>query len=137
MKLFYTNYGTDKSINSDNPIETNAEDAINIFLELVDEDESFIGFVDKNDKSIQFINEKEKWLLDIPNPPHFENLQAYVNDKECISLIEKIIDENKISLDMKLYKVKIMNETLNDILLQEQNNKRGESKKAKPFWKFW
>ncbi len=122
MKFYYTNYGKDEGINSDSPIEVNVEYAINTFLELLDESENFLGFIDDNDNCIQFVNEKNKWLLDIPKPPDFENLQAYINDKECISLIEDIITKNKISLNIKLYKVKIMDETLEDVLIKEQNN---------------
>ena len=116
MKLFYTNYVTDKGIDSENPIEAEVDYAIKTFLELLDEIDSFIGLIDENGKCIQFVNEEKQWLLDIPNPPNFENQQAYLNDKECLSLIEEIITNNKINPNMNLYNVKIMNETLEDVL---------------------
>ncbi len=123
IKFFYTNYETDEGI--DNPIEMSLEEIISIFLELVDGEGNFFGFTDNDNNCIQFINEENKWLLDIPNPPNFNNLQTYLNDKECISLIEKFISEDKISkkLDLKLHEVKTIDETLNDVLYREQKKK--------------
>lgn len=119
MKLFYTNYGTNQGIDSVNAKEVNLEQAINIFLELVDEPDSFLGFIDAHNTCIQFVNEESRWLLDIPVPPNFENLQAYLSDKECIAVIEDIFTRNQANTNVKLYKVNIMNETLDDVLAKE------------------
>ncbi|SFW40124.1 hypothetical protein [Cellulophaga fucicola] len=121
MKLFYTNYGTNETIESSNAIEVTVESAIRTFLELLDGSENFLGLVDENNNCIQFVNEENIWLLDIPKPPNFINLQAYVNDKECLAILEDCITKNEISVNVKLYKVHIMDETLNDVLSREQN----------------
>ena len=121
MKLFYTNYGTNETVESSNAIEVTVESAIRTFLELLDGSENFLGLVDENNNCIQFVNEENIWLLDIPKPPNFINLQAYVNDKECLAILEDCITKNEISVNVKLYKVHIMDETLNDVLSREQN----------------
>ncbi|MCL5245163.1 hypothetical protein M4I21_05040 [Cellulophaga sp. 20_2_10] len=121
MKLFYTNYGTNETVASSNAIDVTVESAIDTFLELLDGSENFLGLVDEDKNCIQFVNEDKKWLLDIPKPPNFENLQAYVNDKECLAILEDSITKNKISVNVKLYKVHIMDETLDDVLSREQN----------------
>lgn len=137
MKLFYTNYITDEGIDPENPIEVETQYVVNIFLNMVDGKDNFLGLIDNKGNCIQFINEENRWLLDIPNPPNFQNKQAYLNDSECINLIVEIVDNNIIRTDMKLYNVNTMNETLDDVLLQEQNTKKVLIKKEKPFWKFW
>ncbi|WP_435314830.1 hypothetical protein [Cellulophaga fucicola] len=121
MKLFYTNYGTNETVESSNAIEVTVESAIHTFLELLNGTENFLGLVDENNNCIQFVNEDNIWLLDIPKPPNFINLQAYVNDKECLAILEDSITKNEISVNVKLYKVHIMDETLNDVLSSEQN----------------
>lgn len=123
MKLFYTNYGTNETVESSNAIEVTVESAIHTFLELLNGTENFLGLVDENNNCIQFVNEDNIWLLDIPKPPNFINLQAYVNDKECLAILEDSITKNEISVNVKLYKVHIMDETLNDVLSREQNKR--------------
>lgn len=110
MKLFYTNYGTNETVESSNAIEVTVESAIHTFLELLNGTENFLGLVDENNNCVQFVNEENIWLLDIPKPPNFINLQAYVNDKECLAILEDSITKNEISVNVKLYKVHIMDE---------------------------
>ncbi|RPD94297.1 hypothetical protein EGM88_12590 [Aureibaculum marinum] len=116
MKVFYTNYATDKGIDSENAIEIDTQSVVDIFLDLVDSEDSFLGLVDENNNVIQFSNEENQWLLDIPNPPNFKNMQAYLKDTECLNLIVEILNKNKIKTNMKLYEVNIMEETLSEVL---------------------
>ncbi len=98
MKLFYQNYETDEGIDSGKPIEVDLAYATTIFHDLLGETENFLGLVDDDDNCIQFLYEAENnWLVDIPNPPGFENLQAYVTNEECLALIEDTFTQNKIT----------------------------------------
>lgn len=116
MKIFYTNYATNEEINSDNPIELDKQSIVDIFLNLVDSEESFLGLIDDTENIIQFVNEEDKWLLDIPNPPSFINKQAYLKDTQCLNLIIEILEKNKIEVNTTLYNVNIMEETLSEVL---------------------
>ena len=120
MKLFYTNYVTDEGIDSENPIEVETQYAVNTFLNMVDGKDNFLGLIDDKGNCIQFINEENRWLLDIPNPPNFQNKQAYLNDSECINLIVEIVDNNLINTNMELYYVNTMDETLEDVLARKK-----------------
>ncbi len=98
MRIFYQNYTTDIGIDGNNPMEMDLRRALEIFEDLQSEEDNFFGLVDKNEKCIQFANEGDNtWLIDIPNPPTFENLQAYGTYDECVSLIKKIYRQNKIT----------------------------------------
>ncbi len=116
MKLYYTNYATGEGIDAENPIEVEAQYVVDTFLDLLDERDNFLGLIDDDGKCIQFINEDSRWLMDIPNPPDFINQQTYLNDRECVNLIVDIVENNKISTNMKLYSVNTMEETLADVL---------------------
>lgn len=97
MKIFYQNYTTDEGVDGNNPIELNLEETLEIFENLQSEEDNFFGLVDDYQKCIQFVYEDDNtWLIDVPNPPTFENLQAYGTYDECVSLIKKIYKENKI-----------------------------------------
>ncbi len=120
MKLYYTNYRKKEGVDSKFPIEVNEDNTVNVFLSLVDDVESFFGLIDDDNNCVQFVNEEKKWLLDVPKPPGFENLQAYLSDKDCLSLIMDIFRKKKIVITTKLYKVNIMHETLDDVLFREK-----------------
>ena len=99
MKVFLydieTDYEFDDSQTND---ETDLETALDEFYTLSEEDGSFFGIIDDFDKCIQFAyTENKNWLVDIPNPPSFDNLQAYATYDECIALIEKVYKEGKIT----------------------------------------
>ncbi len=98
MKLFYQNYTTDTGVEGNTPIELDLHQVLEIFENLQLEEDNFLGLIDEKEKCIQFVNEGDNtWLVDIPNPPTFENLQAYATYDECVSLIKKIYKENKIT----------------------------------------
>ncbi len=117
IKLFYYDNNFDEGIKSNAAEETKQDIALNFFKELSKDSHSFIGFEDSINKCIQFAwQEKDIWLVDIPNPPDFINFQQYANEAECIAIIKTVYKTQKITKLPKMVKVKIMEETLEDVL---------------------
>jgi hypothetical protein len=97
MNLFFQDYITDEGIASNDPIVADLDTAIDIFYELNDEEDNFFGLIDDSEKCIQFMFiSEDKWLVDIPIPPDFNNLQKYATYEECVSIIKETFLENKI-----------------------------------------
>lgn len=119
MKLFFHNYQTRKGITSENPQTATVSQALEIFSTLNSETENFFGIIDDSEKTIQFVLEAEdKWLVDIPNLPDFINDQQFADNKNCLEIISKIFDANKIVIFPEMRKVDIMNETLDEKLAE-------------------
>lgn len=119
MKLFFHNYKTRQGIPSDNPQTATVSQALEIFSTLNSETENYFGIIDDSDKTIQFVLETDdKWLVDIPNLPDLINDQQFADFDECILIITKIFDENKVNVFPEMRKVDIMNETLDEKLAE-------------------
>ncbi|MCF6348446.1 MAG: hypothetical protein L3J20_09130 [Flavobacteriaceae bacterium] len=96
--------------------DLNLEESLTEFYELSDEKGSFFGVKTKNG-IIQFAWENEnKWLVDLPNPPSFLNLQRYASYDECVEIIKSIFKDVLPENIEDLVKVKIMEETLDTVL---------------------
>lgn len=117
MKIYFHNYITREGIPSENPQNQHLLEALEIFSSLNYSTENFFGIIDPSDKTIQFVLEDEnKWLVDITNLPSLVNDQQFANFAECIEIITKTFDENKVNIFPKMIKVDIMNESLQDLL---------------------
>ena len=103
-------------------IDLELEEALTEFYELSDEKGSFFGI--KTDNGIiQFAwNGVDKWLLDLPNPPSFLNPQRYANYDESVEIIKSIFKGVLPENIDGLVKVKIMEETLDNVLEKNKNN---------------
>lgn len=98
MKVFLydveTDYEFDDSQTND---ETDLETALDEFYNLSEEDGSFFGVIDEQDNCIQFVWEaQDKWLVDIPKPPSFLNLQKFADYDECVDIIKKYFTQKKL-----------------------------------------
>lgn len=117
MKIFFHNYNTREGITSDDPQESNLNQAIEIFRTLNSETENYFGIIDESDETIQFVLEAEnKWLIEIPHPPRFINDQKFGTFEECISIITETFMQDKITALPDMRKVDIRNETLEEVI---------------------
>ncbi|MFH6951368.1 hypothetical protein ACHRV6_22965 [Flavobacterium sp. FlaQc-51] len=74
MKLFFYDYVTEEGFDSNEPMNTDLDTALDIFYELNDEENNFFGLIDDSEKCIQFMFiSEDNWLVDIPIPPDFSN----------------------------------------------------------------
>lgn len=117
MKLFYYDAYLDEGIESDEANKTNYNEAIVYFYNLTDEEGGFLGLTDNHNQSIQFLwISQDKWLVDIPIPPDFKNPQQYADHDECIEIIKKVYELDKVISFETMKIVDTMNETLDDVL---------------------
>lgn len=124
MKIFFHNYKTRQGIPSDDPQHANITQALEIFSTLSSETENYFGMIDDADKTIQFVLEaNNRWLVDIPNPPEFINDQQFATDEECIEILIKLFERNKIVSFYGMKKVNILEETLEEIITSEGHQK--------------
>lgn len=117
MKIYFQNYVTNEGIPSENSQKTSVIQALEIFTSLNDSTENFFGIIDDSEKTMQFLLEdQDKWLVEIPNLPSLVNDQKVATFYECIEIITKIFEENKVSILPGMIKVDIMNESLQDLI---------------------
>lgn len=117
MKIYFQNYVTNEGIPSENSQKTNVIQGLEIFTSLNDSTENFFGIIDDTEKTMQFLLEdQDKWLVEIPNLPSLVNDQKFATFYECIEIITKIFEENKVSILPGMIKVDIMNESLQDLI---------------------
>lgn len=117
MKIYFHNYITRQGIPSEEAQNANVIQALEIFTSLNDSTENFFGITDDSEKTMQFLLEDEdRWLVEIPNLPSLINDQKFATFYECIEIITKIFEENKVSVLPGMIKVDIMNESLQDLI---------------------
>ncbi|MDR2147824.1 MAG: hypothetical protein LBE91_15335 [Tannerella sp.] len=100
MKVFYQDYSTDESIDSNEPKEADLEFALDLFYELTDEEDNFFGVTDdNNERTIQFMYIKQDtWLVDIPDMKKDGSWNKEADYDECVSLIRDFYNGIPISM---------------------------------------
>ena len=115
MKVFYYDYYTDEGIDAEDARTADLAYVLDLFYNLTDEDDNFLGIA-KNNQTLQFMFvEQDKWLAEVPYPNHI-NYQMYADYDECVKLIKDCFTVGEIIISPKMKKVDIMNETLDDVL---------------------
>lgn len=116
MNIFSYNPKTDNSLEED----LDLEQALAEFYYLTAIEGSFFGIVDSEEKCIQFAwLSKDKFLVDIPNPPDFINYQKYAGYEECVEMIKRVYALNEVVQFSGMVKVDINREGLDEMLGNE------------------
>ncbi len=94
MKVFLYDIETDEERE---PEEYTLDEALEEFYYLSEEEDSFLGIIDDEDRCIQFLFVSDnKWLVDIPRVAENYTLQKYADYDECVAMIKKVYELNKI-----------------------------------------
>lgn len=95
MKIFYWDYNLNEGI--EEPIKVDLQTALNLFYEVTEEPNNFFCVIDDNQKAIQFLClDDDKWLVDIPSPPNFNNYQIKTDLEGCAYMIKEVFKQNRI-----------------------------------------
>lgn len=94
MRLFFKNYQNNLSISAKYALETSIWQALDIFDNLPENDDSFLGLINSENEVLKFSKyDKFLWIVEIPIPDKQGALQGYFTRPRCREIIKNVFNK--------------------------------------------
>lgn len=91
MKLFFDNISEQMKVQMDFPLDAVLEQALEVFMQLPEDDGSTFGIVNEQNVVVQFSKyNKFLWLVEIPDVKNNGIHQAFCNRNQCLRFLEDL-----------------------------------------------
>ena len=90
-QVFYTSYSLQQSVSSSSPRLLDGDQLKALILNILKEEDDFLGVIDNEDRVIQFMRSAaDNFLVEIPSFDAKNSLQRHLSTEETLELIARL-----------------------------------------------